>query len=341
MELEPRTSLDKGSAQALIAALRRRLWIERAVFAAVLLGLAGAWLWPSLFPGVWAIYVQGKPLVAMRDRQAVQAVVQQVQQTHAGNPTGSAFAREVRIGRADPARVEITDSRTASEKLDAAWRQHSDQAIVYIDGTAVVSLKSPEEAKTVLERVKAELSAEVGELQAEPEFKEKVEVRVEPTPEDILADADTAVALLKGDDTTEDGVHVVAAGQNGWSIARQHDLTLEELKQRNPDVDLTRLRVGQQLAVSEQAAPLVTVVAEGRKTELEPLSYETELRSTPNMYLGKRLLAQPGKPGLVRVIYRVRCENGEVVERSPIERQVLETPKKKVVVLGVKPRPGR
>ena len=338
MEVTPQ---EENGASALVAALRRRLWIERGIFALVLVVIAGAWLYPSLFPGVWAIYVQGRPLVAMRDRQAVQTVVQQVKQTHAATPSGAKFAEQVRIGRANPARVEITDSRTAAEKLDEVWKQHADQALIYVDGTAVVSLPTPEDAKAVLERAKAELSAAVGELQTAPEFKEKVEVRVEATAEDILADVDTAVALLKGEEGEADGVHEVASGQNAWSIARQHQLTLEQLKQRNPQVDLKRLRIGQKLSVAEQAAPLVTVLAEGRKTELEPVSYQTELRSSPNMYLGKRLLMQEGKPGMVRVVYRVRCENGKVVDRTEETRQQLEPPKTKIVVLGLKSRPKR
>jgi LysM repeat protein len=324
---------------ATLARLKKRLWWERGAFATVLVGVLGIWSYPTLFPGVWAISVQGRPLVAMRDRQAVQAVVQQVKQTYAANPSGTAFSREVRIVRANPAQVEITDAQTASEKLDAAWKQHADQAILYVDGNAVVSLPSEKEATQALERVKADLSGGLENLTAAPTFKEKVEVRLEPTTEDISADEETAVALLEGKEVEGDGSHHVASGQNAWAIARQHQLSLQELKQLNPGANLQRLRVGQQLKVNGAAQPLLTVIVEGSKTEEVPVPFETRMRSAPGMYLGKTLQVQAGQPGKARVTAHLRCENGKVVERTVLERQLLDKPQTKVVAVGTKPRP--
>jgi LysM repeat protein len=235
--------------------------------------------------------------------------------------------------------VEITDAQTATEKLDAVWKQHADQAVLYVDGNAVVSLGTQQEATRVLERVKADLSGGMDELSAAPEFKEKVEVRLEPTTEDISADEETALALLEGKEAEGDGSHVVESGQSAWSIARQHHLSLEELKQLNPSASLHRLKVGQKLAVTGTAQPLVTVVAEGSKTEEAPVPFETHLRSAPSMYLGKTVQIQAGKPGRARVTARVRCENDKVVERTELEKQVLDPPRTRVVAVGTKPRP--
>lgn len=342
--LEPQSRqpcTDEAGAQGVIARLQRRLWIERAVFALTVVVMLGAWVYPTLFPGVWAIYVQGKPLVAMRDRREIGKVLDKVKQLYGGSPSGTGFASEVRVGRADPASVSITDPETAVEKLDAVWKLHADQALIYVDGAAVVALPTEQDARAALERVKADLSTEVGELQVAPEFKQKVEVRVEPTTEDISADVETAVALLEGKDSEGSGVHRVESGQNAWSIARQHELSLSELKQLNPDANLNRLHIGQELTVAGMTEPLVTVAAEGRNSAEELIGFRTELRSSPNLYLGKRLLLRAGKPGKARVSYRVRCENGKVVEREELERQIIAQPETKVVVLGLKARPGR
>lgn len=325
----------------LVQQLRRRLWVERAVFGTLLAALAAVWLYPVLFPSVWAIYVQGRPVVAMRDRQSVQAVLDQVKQQHLATPSGVEFAKEVRIGRAQPAAVTITDPQSAVERLDTLWKQRADQAIIYIDGTAVVALPTEREAQTVLERVKADLSTEVGELQMAPTFKEQVEIRVEPTSEDISADVETAVALLEGKDSDESGVHRVRSGQSAWTIAQSHELTLADLKRLNPAVNLNRLQIGQELVVSGAADPLVTVIAEGHRTVDELIGFDTELRSSPQMYLGKRLLLQPGKPGRAQVTYRLRCENGKISEKEELERKVIAEPQSKVVVLGLKSRPRR
>lgn len=319
--------------------LQRRIWWERGAFALVLSGVAVGWCYSTLFPGVWAISVQGRPLVAMRDRQAVQAVIQQVKQTYAGNPSGATFGKEVRIIQANPAHVEITDTQTAAEKLDAVWKQHADQAVLYVDGNAVVALKSEDAAKRVLERVKADLSTGLGKLSAAPEFKEKVEIRLEPTTEDISADDETAIALLEGKEAEGDGTHVVKPGQTAWSIARQHNLSLGDLKRLNPSIDLHRLRVEQRLVVAGVGQPVVTVMAEGEKVEEVRVPFKTQLRSAPGMYLGKTLQVRAGIPGKARVVARVRCENSQVVERTELERQVLQKPLDKLVAVGTKPRP--
>lgn len=319
--------------------LQRRIWWERGAFAVVLSGVALAWCYSTLFPGVWAISVQGRPLVAMRDRQAVQAVIQQVKQTYAGNPSGATFGKEVRIIRANPSHVEITDTQTAAEKLDAVWKQHADQAVLYVDGNAVVALNSEDAAKRVLERVKADLSAGLEKLSAAPEFKETIEVRLEPITEDISADEGTAIALLEGKEAEGDGTHVVKPGQTAWSIAQQHDLSLEELKRLNPSINLHRLRVEQSLVVAGVGQPLVTVMSEGEMVEEVLVPFKTQLRSAPGMYLGKTIQVRAGKPGKARVAARVHCENGKVVERTELDRQILQKPQDKLVAVGTKPRP--
>jgi LysM repeat protein len=57
--------------------------------------------------------------------------------------------------------------------------------------------------------------------------------------------------------------HTVAEGDNFWSVARQHGVTVAALTQANPGVDPTRLRIGQGLALpaASQAAVRGTVPA--------------------------------------------------------------------------------
>ena len=54
------------------------------------------------------------------------------------------------------------------------------------------------------------------------------------------------------------------------------------------------------------------------------------------MYQGKRILKQPGKAGRVRVVYRVRFENGRQTNQRLLRREVLAAPHEKIVDLGAK-----
>ncbi|MFU2210513.1 LysM peptidoglycan-binding domain-containing protein [Solidesulfovibrio sp. C21] len=60
--------------------------------------------------------------------------------------------------------------------------------------------------------------------------------------------------------------HIVAEGDNYWSVARRYDVSVAALTAANPGVDPTRLRIGQELAIPAGAAPgaPVHVADEGR-----------------------------------------------------------------------------
>ncbi|MHC1790426.1 DUF459 domain-containing protein [Solidesulfovibrio sp.] len=68
--------------------------------------------------------------------------------------------------------------------------------------------------------------------------------------------------------------HTVAVGDNFWSVARQHGVTVAALTEANPGVDPTRLRIGQGLAVpvSASATAARPGVAGKPQAEAQPLA---------------------------------------------------------------------
>jgi len=320
--------------------LRRRLWVERTVFATVILGMGACWLYPTLFPSVWAVYVDEKPVVAMRDRHGVEAVLQTVRSEGTNEAPGATFAQQVRIDRADPRRVEVADAETAAERLAGAVKLRAERAVVYVNGLPVVALPDEAQADAALEDVKASLAGSVAQPKSPPKFKEEVAVRVEPVEQELWADRETALALLRGEDGDTPSQHTVASGESAWSIARKYRQTMGALKQVNPGVNLARLKVGQKLSLGKAQEPLLTVITEGETTRVLPTAFPTEMRRSPKMYLGKRFVKQPGRPGKQRITYRVRLENGRVVSREMGQRSTVSPPRKQVVVVGTKPRTG-
>jgi LysM repeat protein len=57
--------------------------------------------------------------------------------------------------------------------------------------------------------------------------------------------------------------HVVAEGDNYWSVARRYDVSVAALTAANPGVDPTRLRIGQKLVIPDTAAAASVQVADG------------------------------------------------------------------------------
>jgi LysM repeat protein len=321
-----------------ITRLRRRLWIERGCMAAVAAIAAGAWLYPVLLPNAWAVYVDGKPVTAVEDRTAAQALLEQLKQS---SGAGASFVQEVRVDRVDPKRVPLVAPPAALEKLRDSVKLRAERAVIYIEGLPVVGLPSKVEAQRVLDQMKA-VSAGDAELTGAPTFKQQVEVRTEPAEQELWADADTALALLKGEGGEARSVQV-RSGDTGWSIAERADVSLEDLRQANPGVNLNRLRTGQELKLAggEAEAPLLTAIAEAESTRTLVLPYQTLLHRHPKLYVGKRITKQGGRMGRQRVTYRIRYENGTPVEEKVVSRTVLAQPRPKIVLVGSLPRPGR
>jgi hypothetical protein len=320
-----------------IGRLRRRLWIERSVFGLVLLGVTGAWLYPIVFPSVWAVYVDGRPVVAMRERGSMAAALERyAREETAGTP--AAFVQRVHIGRCDPAKVEVTDAPVAARRLAEVVQLTAPRAVIYVEGEPVAGLKDQSQAIAMLAQLKGKLAPALPSLDASPTFKEKIEVRLEPVAQDLWAEPDEALGLLMGEGG-EAGSHTVAAGDTGQAIAARHNMTLSRLDELNPGIDLHSLRIGQSIALEEPASPLVTVQTGGRVTEIRKMRYETEVRTKPSLYVGKRFLKRPGRDGRQRVTYRIRFENQREVGREEVGRVTLESAVSKIVIIGGKPRP--
>src|SRR5688572_19630490 len=187
----PATSVVEG---AEIAALRRRLWLERAVFGAILAGIIGARLYMEFRPKAWALYVDGKPVVAMTEKRDLEALVKRKREAHGGSAAGVTYLNSPRIAPIDPARLKPVDSQSAEKKIEESVQVRAPRAVLYVDGIATVALPDEAAAKQVLEKLKSSARSGI-DKPGEVTLKEEVSVRVEPAEEKSWADVDTALAF--------------------------------------------------------------------------------------------------------------------------------------------------
>jgi LysM repeat protein len=322
--------------------LRRRLWVERGLFGAAIVALAAGWGISARRPGTWAVYVNGRPVVAMRDPQTLSRLLEQIKHERAGGSEGVEFLQPVRIDRCGVGEAALVDVAAARKRLEPALKLRARRGVIYVNDLPAVALPTARAANGVLERVKTDFAQQgEGTVEAAPTFQEKVEVREESAEDSSWADEETAVALLKGDAATGDGRHSVVRGDNAWSIGRRYDLTQAELRALNPGVNLTRLRVGQSLAVAKEAGALVTVVTESTVTQEIRTPFPVTRRPSLTMYLGKQVVKRPGRPGRARATYRIRFENGRLAAREEVSREPTADPRPALVIVGAKRRPRR
>lgn len=169
------------------------------------------------------------------------------------------------------------------------------------------------------------------------DFKEKVDLVGVVSTEGVIRDKEDALNyLLKG--TDEEKVHVVQKGENTWLIARQYDLTVEEIAYANPGLVPEKLQIGQEISLVIPK-PYISVVTKEYVEMVEPIPFETVYEETDSLYKGDRKIITQGVEGEREIKGYIIKENGEEVDREILEETIFSEPQTRVVAEGTKPRP--
>jgi LysM repeat protein len=241
------------------------------------------------------------------------------------------LARGVRAG------VAVVGEEDAARALAKAASVLRRCAAIVVDGKPVAGLATETDARAALERLKSYYAASVPDLEEEPKFKEAVAIRpmslpvahCYPTPQ-------AAEVALRGGTLPAGSEHRVAAGENAWEIARHYQLSLSELQRLNPGNALHPLRAGRTLRVRPAPRPPITVVVKRHVRATENVAFATEKKPSAQLFRGKHLLLQPGRPGKVVLTTAILYENGVPTGRQLLARQILVPSRPKIVAVGTR-----
>ena len=235
--------------------------------------------------------------------------------------------------------VPDTSSRGPAATGEGARNSVAAYAVV-AEGRTLVALPTEAAARSALDTLKASYASNMPGLLEEPTTKESVAVQRRMVPAALVARTPADAAAILSGSRGGAGLHKVAEGENGWGIAKQAGITVEELAALNPGHNLDRLQVGEVLRTRKDAVLLTVVTKEKRKRQVV-VPAPVQMRPSPRMYKGKQLVLQPGRPGLKEVTYVRVCENGIPVRTEQEQTVLLRRPRARVVVIGTLPRPRR
>lgn len=166
--------------------------------------------------------------------------------------------------------------------------------------------------------------------------------KVEPTKTlvdpDALYSADAATEILRrGTDRRE--VYLVSRGDSLWTIARNNNMAVEQIKQANPQLgDSDRLQIGDEISLVV-AEPLVHVTVTEDVVLVERIPFETTYKNDSKMYKGATKIITPGQYGYREVTYRITRVNDREFQREAIDDKVVEEPQTQVVARGTATAP--
>lgn len=158
-----------------------------------------------------------------------------------------------------------------------------------------------------------------------------------PSNELILSDEkEITKYLLFGDDITEN-YYTVKAGDTIESIAEANRLAVEELLVVNQNLKSKNsiLSIGQEVSVA-LISPILTVVEEEHSVEEQEIAFTTEYEYDSTKSYGTRLVKQEGKNGKQIVTFKIRTENGEVINALISNTEKVSEVVNKIIVIGTK-----
>ncbi|MCF8022294.1 MAG: peptidoglycan DD-metalloendopeptidase family protein [Clostridiales bacterium] len=203
-------------------------------------------------------------------------------------------------------------------------------AAVKIDGEEKFYFKNDELADSFINKLKDKYSinsnGEVNIIQDVKIINEEVKVK------SINSVKEALQLVVKGE--AKQKIHVVEKNDTLWGIARNHNTTVEKIKELNPELS-DILQLGAKVVISS-TEPLLNVQCTYEINNEETIPFKTKYKMDSNLAVGKRQVIQQGKQGKKKVTYQVMAENGDVVGKESINEVVLQPAKPRIINKGTK-----
>ena len=235
-----------------------------------------------------------------------------------------------------PREEMLDESALCDEILRSAGDSIAQASGLYIDGEFEGAVESRDELQGVLDAIL--LSYTEGAEDVRAEFLQTTEVVEGLYPISSLLTAEDIREKLTRPAQVEKQV-TVAAGDTLGAIARSNDMTLEELRALNPDVqDTDTVVVGQTLVVQREQ-PYLQVRVIRQLTYTETIAFETETVQDSSKYVGYEAIKTKGQDGSRQVVAEEVLVDGVRESITELSSTVIKEPVTQVKVVGTKKYP--
>ncbi|MDP3386631.1 MAG: M23 family metallopeptidase [Eubacteriales bacterium] len=287
------------------------------------------------------VYFDGNHVGDVRDKQAIEDILSELK---------ASIQRSSHSEIAISNTIEYVASHTEDKDLDSHYEimtrirsQIEYNILAYcikVDGEVIGRLQTLEEAKKILEDIKAPYAEllENGSI-LDLSFAEEVEIVQEEVSKYQIDEYEQLLMYLqKG--TTEEKTHIVESGENVWSIASKYGITVEELRAANNGSTLSLIYPGDKLSLTVPK-PFIAVQTIEMAVFEERIPFETEYELVSWMYNDEYSTKNSGENGVKQVEAYVIKENGLEVSREVLAETVIKEPITKVMYNGIQEPPPK
>ena len=209
---------------------------------------------------------------------------------------------------------------------------------ILIDGKSYAICESESVAYDVLNAIKERYTEEHPNREYKSvKFKEDVEVREVDTKLAQISSKEKSIRNIE-DGGTKEKIYTVKEGDTYSGITEKLGINFKTLKKYNPGIDIDELYPGDKLKMNKAVSALTVVTVETSKFS-EKLKRDVVIQKSDELYEGDSRVVQKGSDGKQRITARITRENGEIVKRKDIKREVLQASVDRIIVKGTKVRP--
>lgn len=261
---------------------------------------------------------------------------------------------------AERAFKKVTDDEATLTRLSGMLKTHPIGVKVVVEGQLVGIVRDQKTADELLQKVKNKyvppsllkkndrevkamsLSTTAVAEEAKPQhtvtsvtFVEKVSTVKTDIDASELSDPDELFQkLTEGEPIPRK--YTVQKGDCIGCIATKLGISEELIYQNNAWIENDKIKVGDELDLSESEPPILNVQSVEQVTEIETIDPPIEYRNNDEMKLGKTKVLREGTEGQQQVTYRLIKKNGALIEEEQIAQKVLKAPTPTIILKGTK-----
>ena len=232
-------------------------------------------------------------------------------------------------------RSAVVDRAELEEELTDEMGLVTQGYSLYINGELIGSTQYEGALEGLLDQLK---ESYISEDTLTVDFVEDVRIAKGYVPTESIMNLGQIAEILN---STKEGevTYTVVKGDTWSGIANSHGMTTKELLAINPDFDINRLQIGDELTLSN-AVPYLTVMVTERQNYVEDIQYDITYTDDATMYKGDYKVLSKGVYGTADVVADVTYVNGEETERTVISSVTLTEPVTEQRAQGTKARPS-
>jgi len=291
----------------------------------------------TLYSSGYSVTVDGQDIGVVADRDIVSQAIKQVEQRgtrllgtpyHVDGNVEYDFALTLKSELDDQKEIETYFYQQLDE-VSADLRKYQ----VTVNGVSVGTVEDQDQLNSLFDELKGRYT---NENTIYSDFVDDVQVEYVYA-DDGLIDINQMREALTAN-TTGETTYTVVKGDTFNGIAYANDMSVSDLQQLNPGVNINRLMIGDVLNVKE-VIPLVSITTKEDVSYLEAVECPIEKVDDPTIYVGDTKVLIQGEPGEALVNAHVTYVNGKETERKVVSSTTLREPTTTTMAVGTKPKP--